>query len=137
MPNYELLHRISLDWIKDMLLHDEIRLKDIPADIRISDTCVYVTAFRISNKIACKRFIGDLRVLCRDILTTNVKSCNRKNLLRALSTYLAINDYLGDENFEDFKNDIPPHILQEVQGNNETVRNNIESELKKQGIIES
>ena len=55
----------TLQWVKNMLLCDEIRLKDIPYEVRTASSSLYVIAFRISNKVSCKRFIKDIQLLCQ------------------------------------------------------------------------
>lgn len=49
MNNFEDLYSVyesTLQWIRNMLLCDEIRLKDIPQEIRVSSKSIYITAFR-------------------------------------------------------------------------------------------
>lgn len=91
----EFLYNSALQWIQNMLLYDEIRLKDIPFEIRSSDRGIYITALRISNKLSCNRYIRDLNILCNDILVLGKSYPYHSCLIDVLNTYLSINDHLG------------------------------------------
>ena len=96
MNNFEDLYsvyEITLQWIRNMLLCDEIRLKDIPYEVRTSSCSIYVMAFRISNKISCNRFVKDMQLLCQDIYRMSNKNPMKQELVHTLSQYLSINDH--------------------------------------------
>ncbi|MCM1358199.1 MAG: hypothetical protein NC205_06355, partial [Prevotella sp.] len=63
MKNYDMFVQSTLQWVKNMLLCDEIRLKDIPYEIRTASSSVYVMAFRISNKVSCKSFANEMHIV--------------------------------------------------------------------------
>lgn len=129
------LYQTAVQWIDHMLLKDEIMLKDVPREIRVSSSSIYVTAFRISDKISCKRFIRDLNILCDDLLVLDKDYFYRSNLISTLSTYLSINDHKGDKEFEDFKEYIPETLLCELYCRNRIKTDRIREDLRKQGII--
>ncbi|MDO5399179.1 MAG: hypothetical protein Q4G33_14775 [bacterium] len=111
-------------WLSDMLLDDEIRLKDIPRTMRIASDVLYVTAFRISNSISCRRFVQDLQVLCKDLYMM-ASGTKKEYLIDTLSTALSINDHKGEEEFVYFKNNIYESVLQDLRRHEEDVRENI------------
>lgn len=129
------LHQETVQWITHMLLEDEIRLKDIPQKLRVSESGIYVVAFRISNKISCKRFIKDLNILCKDIYTLSKNSPYRDDLIHTLDIYLALNDHTEEDEFIDFQKNIYEKVLHELQRNRDAVQENIERQLKDKGII--
>lgn len=105
----------TLQWIKNMLLCDEIRLKDIPYEVRTASSSLYVIAFRISNKVSCKRFIKDIQLLCQDIYKMSNDNPIKTELVHTLSQYLSLNDYKGEKEFVDFQKNIYEEVLQELR----------------------
>lgn len=128
------LYKVALHWIKNMLLLDEIRLKDIPQEIRVSSSGVYVTAFRISNGVSCKRFVKDLQVLCHDIYMLDSDEPQRAVLVRTLADYLAINDHKKEDEFIDFQETIYEEVLCELQRSSESAQNALRQQFEKIGI---
>lgn len=124
----------AVQWIKNMLLCDEIRLKDVPQAVRISSRGIYVTAFRISNKLSCKRFIQDLNILCRDIYELSAKNPCKSVLVNTLSNYLNINDHKEDEEFVDFKKNIYEEVLRELRRSEETAQKNLRNQFEEYHI---
>lgn len=123
-------YRVMLDWIMDMILKDEIRLRDVPADVRISSNLIYVAAFRASRSCSCRRFVSDVKVLCGDIVTLYDTDDRRKAQLTALlSDTLQLSYYKGDEYFEDFKKDMDEQVLQELHRYGYAHRKNFNSLL--------
>ncbi len=108
-------HESTLQWIENMLLCDEIRLKDIPYEIRTASSSVYVMAFRISNKVSCKRFVNDMQLLCQDIYKMSDKNPMKQELVHTLSQYLSLNDHKGEDIFVDFQENIYEEVLQELR----------------------
>lgn len=111
-------------WLSDMLLDDEIRLKDIPYTMRIMSDALYVTAFRISNSISCRRFVQDLQVLCKDLYMM-ASGTKKEYLIGTLSTALSINDHKGEEEFVYFENNIYESVLQDLRRYEGDVQENI------------
>lgn len=108
-------HESTLQWVENMLLCDEIRLKDIPYEIRTASSSVYVMAFRISNKVSCKRFVNDMQLLCQDIYKMSDKNPMKQELVHTLSQYLSLNDHKGEDIFVDFQENIYEEVLQELR----------------------
>ena len=98
-----------------MLLCDEIRLKDIPYEVRTASSSLYIIAFRISNKVSCKRFIKDIQLLCQDIYKMSNDNPIKTELVHTLSQYLSLNDYKGEKEFVDFQKNIYEEVLQELR----------------------
>jgi hypothetical protein len=63
------------------------------------------------------------------------QSINRDSLINTLYAYISINDHVGEDLFEAFKNDIPETVLCEMYGNAEYDQNSIKAELIRQGFI--
>lgn len=115
MKSIDELYRDVVSWIRELILKDEIRLRDIPLDIRRSSDSIYVSAFRASRSCSCRRFISDVKVLCEDIVMLYDNDEGRKaRLVALLSDTLQLSDYKGDERFESFKNDMDEKILREL-----------------------
>lgn len=108
-------YRTMLEWIRDMILKDEIRLRDVPPDVRRSSNSIYEAAFRAGRSCSCRRFVSDVKVLCGDIVTLYDTDDRRKAQLTALlSDTLQLSYYKGDEYFEDFKRDMDESVLREL-----------------------
>lgn len=109
------LYRDVVSWIGKLILKDEIRLRDVPPDIRRSSNLIYISAFRASRSCSCNRFISDVKVLCEDIVTLYyTDDCRKAQLVAMLSDTLQLSDYKGDERFEAFKKDMDEIVLQEL-----------------------
>ena len=109
------LHHTMVSWIGDMILRNEIRLRDVPADIRRSSEKIYICAFRASRSCSCNRFISDVQVLCDDITMLYDNDDEKKaRLIALLSQYLQLSDYKGEERFESFKKNMDEKILREL-----------------------
>lgn len=115
MKNYDMFVQSTLQWVEKMLLCDEIRLKDIPYEVRTASSSVYVMAFRISNKVSCKRFVKDIQLLCQDIYRMSDKNPMKQELVHTLSQYLSLNDHKGEDIFVDFQENIYEEVLQELR----------------------
>lgn len=115
MKNIAELYQDVVSWIGELILKDEIRLLDIPPDVRRSSDSIYISAFRTGRSCSCRRFISDVKVLCEDIVMLYDNDERRKTRLVALlSDILQLSDYKGDERFEAFKNDMDEKILREL-----------------------
>lgn len=112
----------TLQWISDMLLSDEIRLCDIPADVRTASTSPYIAAFRISDGLSCKRFVRDLQLLCKDIYSMSGENPMKAELVDLLSKHLSLNNHKGDADFVNFTSNIYEEVLRELRKHDETVR---------------
>lgn len=115
MKNIEELYQDVVSWIGELILKDEIRLRDVPPDVRRSSDSIYISAFRTSRSCSCRRFISDVQVLCDDIIMLYDTDNQRKaQLIALLSDTLQLSDYKGDERFEAFKKDMDEKILREL-----------------------
>lgn len=126
---YYFFRQEALQWIQSMLLCDEIRLKDIPSKIRTSSGSTYSTALRVSNKLSCKRFIQDMKILCRDIYTADDEA-KQDELVSVLARYLNINDHGNEADFIEFKENIYETVLHKLQTRSRTVSEIIRKELE-------
>ncbi len=99
-------HSNALQLIKNMLLYDRMKIEEIPQIIRITDTSVYVTAFRVANGISCKRLIETFDILCEDLHRINKDTEEYRNLSNLLSDYLHLNNYNGEEEFVVYKENV-------------------------------
>ncbi len=109
------LYRDVVSWIGELILKDEIRLRDVPPDIRRSSDLIYISAFRASRSCSCNRFISDVKVLCEDIITLYYNDdCRKSRLVALLNDTLQLSDYKGDERFEAFKNDMDEIVMREL-----------------------
>ena len=115
MKNVDEMYRDVVSWIGELILNDEIRLRDVPFDVRRSSNTIYESAFRASRSCSCRRFISDVNVLCEDIVMLYDTDDRRKaQLVALLSDTLRLSNYKGDERFEVFKNDMDEKILREL-----------------------
>ena len=128
------IYRMTLHWIQDMILYGKIRLTDIPQEIRIASKGIYVTAFRVSNKISCERYVEDLQILCNDLSALKSDDPSRTDLVRLLSGYLTINDHKKEDGFLDFQKNIHEEILRELRRDSEATQSALRQQLKNIGI---
>ncbi len=99
-------HSNALQLIKNMVLYDRMRIEEIPQVIRITDTSVYVTAFRVANGISCKRLIETFNILCEDLRSIDTDTEEYRNLSNLLSDYLHLNNYKEEEEFINYKENL-------------------------------
>lgn len=126
MKNLEKIDSDMLIWVRELLWQGVVTLTDIPRSFRQSHSSVYVNAFRSSNgKGTYKRFIADLNVLCDDIMLLEIDNNAEysNTLIKLLDTTLEINSFVGDENFEHYKDNLDESLLRKLQ---EFRRNNSE-----------
>ena len=133
------IHKNVVLWIEEMILRGDLRLSDIPQSIRLSDYHIYVAAFRASRSNRCYRFICDLNVLCDDIISLyDTDNKKKAKLVSLLSDTLRINDYKGEERFEDFKKSMSEVILRELSryelAHDEVFRDMLRSYCNENGI---
>ena len=132
LSEYAFFEQETLQWINNMLLCDEIRLKDIPEKIRISSSSIYNAALRVSNGLSCKRFVQDMKILCRDIYIADDEA-KQEQLVNVLAKYLQINDHRNEADFIDFEKDIYEPVLQKLQARSRTVGEIIRKGLENKG----
>ena len=63
----EHMNRMYLQFLTEMILCDKIQIKDMPFELRTSDSGLYVAAFRVSRNISSERFADDLQLLQKDL----------------------------------------------------------------------
>lgn len=126
--------QVTLQWIKNMLLCDEVRLKDIPQEIRSSSSSIYAVAFRMSNTISCKRLVKDLTILCQDIQAAESRE-QKDCLVRTLADYMSINDHKQEAEFIEFQENIYEDVLSELRRSQNAVQNDLQQQLKDRGVI--
>lgn len=123
--------QITLQWIEKMLFYDKIRLKDIPAEIRISSTDIYIIAFRISRNITCQRYLQDLEVLCLDLTAMKNQDPMKSKLLRILSNALKFHDFGEKQEFVNFQKNMPEILLRQLQAKEQAIQKNIKNQFRK------
>lgn len=106
------LYQEAVQLINDLLLNDRIRLSEIPKELRLSKTSIYSSALRISNGLSCQRYIEDLKILCKDILTSDINL--QRDMKSYLECYLLLNNYEGNERFERFKKVVQKKVLSKL-----------------------
>lgn len=131
----EILYKSALQWIESMLLSDEISLKDVPQEIRVSTRNIYINAFRISRNISCKRYIRDLKILCKDIYMMDSDEPQRKELVDLLNTYLTLNDFTEEDEFIDFQKNIYPEVLCELHKHTASTQRSLQEQFRKYGTV--
>lgn len=117
-------------WIEEMLLNGEIRVKDVPRELRVTSTGIYTTALRFSRAISCKRYVQDLELLYCDILFLDSDTHERRNLIDRLSSGLQFHDFKNEEEFRAFTETIREDVLQEMQQAGAVVREAIRQQGK-------
>ena len=123
--------QITLQWIEKMLFYDKIRLKDIPAEIRISSTDIYIIAFRISRNKTCHQYLQDLKVLCSDLITMENQDPMKSKLLRILSNALIFHDFGEKQELVDFQKNMPEILLRQLQAKEQAIQKNIKNQFRK------
>lgn len=130
LEKYYKWHESALHLIKYMLLYDRMRLEEIPQSMRIFDSSVYVTAIRVGNGISGERLVKTFKILCNDICSLDKGDKQRMELIRLLFQYLYLNDHKEEECFVNFKKNICPQILHEMQCIKKSATANIMQQLK-------
>ena len=101
----------NLQKVKDMILCDKIKLKNIKRSLRILHKAFYIMAFRASrNKHTCNEYIDNLKILQNDIYACNDNNIKGK-LINLFADYIRFCPYNGDEVFENYKRHIDEKIL--------------------------
>lgn len=59
----------SLNFLKEMLLYNKIRISDIPKSLRILDIDIYIFALRVSRGFSKQRYMEDLSIMKADLET--------------------------------------------------------------------
>ena len=126
----------TLQWIQNMLLSDEMRLKDIPPEIRTSSNSIYITALRIGRSTSCRRYVKELQMLCQDIHLMGDDNPIKDRLLRTLSDALNLHGYQEDKDFVDFQNNIYENVLRELQTKRRSIQRNLNDQLRQQRFEE-
>ena len=104
----------NLQKVKDMILCDKIKLKNIKRSLRILHKAFYIMAFRASrNKHTCNEYIDNLKILQNDIYACNDNNIKGK-LMNLLADYIRFCPYNGDEIFENYKKHIDEKILSKL-----------------------
>lgn len=120
----------TVTWIEEMLLDGELRVRDVPRELRVTNTGIYVTALRFSRAISCKRYVQDLELLYYDILFLYSDTYERRNLIDCLSNGLQFHDFKNEEEFCVFQESIREDVLQEMQRAGAVVREAIRKQSK-------
>lgn len=107
--------KATLHWVQNMLLCNEIMLKDVPYEVRTESHLVYIMAFRASRNVSCKRYIKDLQILCQDIHLMDDANPQKEQLLRTLSSGLTFHNFQEDLEFVDFQKSIYEDVLYKLQ----------------------
>lgn len=132
MKNYDMFVQSTLLWVENMLLCNEIRIKDVPRRLRIEMPTLYITAFRISRDISVHRYVGDMQVLYTDILCS--ESPEREELLKRMNNSLNWLECNSEEDFHAFQKDMDKEILQEVYYGRKNYTDAVRHELKERGF---
>ena len=135
MKNFDTFMQCTLLWIENMLLCDEIRIKDFPQLLRIEMPTLYISTFRISRNISISRYVSDMKILYKDIICS--KSLKHEELLKRMNDALDWLEFNSEKDFHAFKKDMDKKILQEVYHSRKTYADNIKHKLRKQGITTS
>ncbi len=115
MKNIDELYRDVVSWIGELILKDQIWLRDVPQEIRQSSARIYICAFRASRSGSCCKFLSDVQVLCDDIIMLYDTDTKKKaQLITLLSDTLQLSNYKGDERFETFKKNMHEKLLHEL-----------------------
>ena len=107
----EHMNRMYLQFLTEMILCDKIQIKDMPFELRTSNTGFYVAAFRVSRNISSERFMDDVMLLYGD-LQKNFD--DKKSFMKMLLSELDHYDFQGVEEFETVKTDITKELLQKL-----------------------
>lgn len=136
LDKFDKFRTAALQWLFNMLLYNKIALQDIPRDIRVSDTIIYIGALRISSRkpTSCERFIKDMNTLCEDICSLGSDDTSKAALVETFSRYLNLNEHKGDKVFVNFEENLCEEILCEMRKRSTASRKNLEQQLKNRGI---
>lgn len=115
MKNIAELYQDVVSWIGELIMKDQIWLRDVPQKIRQSSATIYIYAFRASRSGSCCKFLSDVQVLCDDIIMLYDTDTQKKaQLIALLSDTLQLSNYKGDERFEIFKKNMHEKLLWEL-----------------------
>lgn len=115
MKNIDELYQDVVSWIGELIMKDQIWLRDVPQEIRQSSATIYIYAFRASRSGSCCKFLSDVQVLCDDIIMLYDTDTQKKaQLIALLSDTLQLSNYKGDERFKIFKNNMHEKLLREL-----------------------
>ncbi len=137
LKKWNIFRSAALQWLFDMLLYNRIVLQDIPRDIRVSDSVIYIGALRLSSRggyFPCERFIKDMTTLCEDICSLDDDDSVKNSLVDTFSSYLNINEHKEDEAFVNFEKNLCKEILRELRKRRKNSRKTFEQQLKNRRI---
>jgi hypothetical protein len=134
MDRLYVFSRETVQFLENLLIHDRIRLSEIPFLVRTLDSGIYVMALRISRGW-CERFVGDLRIMCDDIEKLDGDDDYKNSIVDTLRFNIEVNSYKETEVFKDFERNISQKVQCELLRNRGTSEKIITAELRKAGFV--
>ena len=101
----EVNYSMYLQLLEKMVSSKRIKLSSIKRSIRTEHGSLYATALRLAREEnLCNEYIKELNVLKKDICFCSDET-QKKYLQDLFFTYLTINPFQGEKNFEIYKKD--------------------------------
>lgn len=132
----EFLYEKACRWAMDMLSSGVIRLKDVPRDLRVSCSHIYVTALRVSRAVSCKWFVQDLRLLYLDLLTLDRDTLEWRELMDTFEIELRMHSYKGEKEYVDFEENLREDILRELYRLRDATQENLRRQFENRKIVQ-
>lgn len=92
-----------------LILYKKIKISDLPASVRLSSKSLYIYSFRVSRRASRDEYISNLTLLANDL--DFLKGDRKYMFSDLLDTYLSLNSFRGDEQFELFRKKIQENLL--------------------------
>ena len=122
----------TVNWLEGRLLDGEMRIREIPRILRVTNSGLYVTAFRFGRHTTCNRYVQDLQLLISDIMYVGLNSHEGEWLLHDLSSALHFHPFGEEEEYIEFVRTIPEEYFAEMERDGAIVREAIGRVRKKQ-----
>lgn len=122
----------TVRWLMRRLLDGEMRMREIPRVLRVTNPILYDVAFRFNRHTTCRRYVQDLQLLIGDLMATGISGYEGEWLLHSLKSALDMHPFTKEEKYIEFVQAIPEEYFAEMERDGAIVREAIGRVRKKQ-----
>ncbi len=113
--NPEYVIQETVRWLESRLLDGEMRMREIPRVLRVTNPILYDIAFRFNRHTTCRRYVQDLQLLISDLMATGTSGYEGEWLLHSLKSALNMHPFTKEEEYVEFVKTIPEEYLEKME----------------------